>query len=167
METPMKGIEKLQFEYQFLRKGGLSHIGGSAGPIRKNYLHWKGCFIGPKKTPFEGGLYFIEMKFTENYPSDKPKVRMRTKIWHPNIAEDTGEICVDYIKANWNSENNVLGIVDTVFDILEKPNFNSKLNTKCNKETFEKTVIEYKNKYAFQNQEYEWNDWDGEYNKIF
>lgn len=167
MESPMKGIEKLQFEYQFLRKGGLSHIGGSAGPIKKNYLHWKGCFIGPRNSPYEGGLYFIEMKFSENYPNEKPKVRMRTKTWHPNISDKTGEICVDYLKSKWNSENNVLGIVDTIFDLLEKPNFDDKLNGSCDKNSFEKIVLEYKQKYAYENQEYQWDEWNGSYNSIY
>jgi hypothetical protein len=41
METNKKGIEKLQSEFRDLRKNGLSGIGGSAGIVNKNYLHWK------------------------------------------------------------------------------------------------------------------------------
>ena len=92
---------------------------------------------------------------------------MRTKTWHPNISDKTGEICVDYLKSKWNSENNVLGIVDTIFDLLEKPNFDDKLNGSCDKNGFEKIVLEYKQKYAYENQEYQWDEWNGSYNSIY
>ena len=31
----------------------------------------------------------------------KPLARFRTKIWHPNVNVETGEICLDYIKDNY------------------------------------------------------------------
>ena len=89
-----KGISKLQEEHKFIKKSGvLANIGGAAGPINKDYLHWKACFIGPKNTPYEGGLFFIEFKFNSNYPDSGPiDVQMRTKTYHPNIWKSTGHI---------------------------------------------------------------------------
>ena len=153
----MKGIEKLQEERAFLRKGGLSHIGGSAGPIsKKDFLHWQASFYGPKYTPYEGGLFYIEMKFNENYPKEKPEVIMKTKIFHPNINE-SGTICLDYLNSKWTENNNVRGIVDSVCELLAEPNFDSPLNFSIDKINYEKIAKEYTQKYALEDQEINWN----------
>ena len=153
----MKGIEKLQEERAFLRKGGLSHIGGSAGPIsKKDFLHWQASFYGPKYTPYEGGLFYIEMKFNENYPKEKPEVIMKTKIYHPNINE-SGKICLDYLDSKWTENNNVRGIVDSVCELLAEPNFDSPLNFSIDKINYEKIAKEYTQKYALEDQEINWN----------
>lgn len=153
----MKGIEKLQEERAFLRKGGLSHIGGSAGPIsKKDFLHWQASFYGPKYTPYEGGLFYIEMKFNENYPKEKPEVIMKTKIYHPNINE-SGTICLDYLNSKWTENNNVRGIVDSVCELLAEPNFDSPLNFSIDKINYEKIAKEYTQKYALEDQEINWN----------
>lgn len=153
----MKGVEKLQEERAFLRKGGLSHIGGSAGPIsKKDFLHWQASFYGPKYTPYEGGLFYIEMKFNENYPKEKPEVIMKTKIYHPNINE-SGTICLDYLNSKWTENNNVRGIVDSVCELLAEPNFDSPLNFSIDKINYEKIAKEYTQKYALEDQEINWN----------
>jgi ubiquitin-conjugating enzyme E2 D/E len=153
----MKGVEKLQEERAFLRKGGLSHIGGSAGPIsKKDFLHWQASFYGPKYTPYEGGLFYIEMKFNENYPKEKPEVIMKTKIYHPNINE-SGKICLDYLNSKWTENNNVRGIVDSVCELLAEPNFDSPLNFSIDKINYEKIAKEYTQKYALEDQEINWN----------
>ena len=153
----MKGVEKLQEERAFLRKGGLSHIGGSAGPIsKKDFLHWQASFYGPKYTPYEGGLFYIEMKFNENYPKEKPEVIMKTKIFHPNINE-SGTICLDYLNSKWTENNNVRGIVDSVCELLAEPNFDSPLNFSIDKINYEKIAKEYTQKYALEDQEINWN----------
>jgi ubiquitin-conjugating enzyme E2 D/E len=153
----MKGIEKLQEERAFLRKGGLSHIGGSAGPIsKKDFLHWQASFYGPKYTPYEGGLFYIEMKFNENYPKEKPEVIMKTKIYHPNINE-SGKICLDYLNSKWTENNNVRGIVDSVCELLAEPNFDSPLNFSIDKINYEKIAKEYTKQYALEDQEINWN----------
>ena len=89
--------EKLEEEYIYhLEEGPLSDIGGSAGVIDEDILHWKASFIGPTGSFYENGLFIVEMKFTSNYPNEAPKVRMRTQTYHPNIRSD-GKICVNYL----------------------------------------------------------------------
>ena len=155
-----KGIEKLQSEFRELRKDGLSGVGGSAGIINKNYLHWKACFIGPKTSPYNGGLYWIEIKCKEEYPETPPEVIFKTKIWHPNISE-SGSICIEYLN-NWQKTYNIRGIVTSLFDLLGTPNFGSPLNSLTQenhkmKSDFEKKASEYNSKYAIQNQNITWS----------
>ena len=157
MSKKSKGVLNLQAEYKFLRKKDVfSQIGGSAGPIKKdNFLHWTACFIGPINTPYQGGLFYIEMKFDDNYPDSRPEVRMRTPTYHPNIDCTNGHICVDYI-SSWKNTNNVAGIVNVVFDLLSNPNPANGYYS-----TDEKKAANFTSKYAYESQEYDWDKcWD-------
>ena len=54
---------------------------------------WNAIIIGPSDTPYEGGMFIVNIDFSANYPFKAPKVLFKTKIFHPNIKQDTGEIC--------------------------------------------------------------------------
>lgn len=47
---------------------------------------------GPTGTPYEKGFFKIETEF-ENYPFKAPKVRFLTKVFHPNVKTESGELC--------------------------------------------------------------------------
>lgn len=152
------GIERLQLEFREIKKEkGLNQIGGSVGVINKDYKHWRACFIGPQGTPYENGLYYIEFKLKDDYPISKPLARFRTKIWHPNVNVNSGQICLDYIKGNWRPDNTMREAILSIYYILTEPNFNSTLNSEAQKD-YDKVAREYRGKYAYQSQEYNWND---------
>lgn len=161
-----KGQKKLQEEYRFLRKKApLETILGQAAPIKidknkKDFLHWKGSIIGPKNSPYAGGTYFFEMKFTNEYPNIGPiDVRMKTPIYHPNINNSNGHICVQYL-SSWKNTNDIAGIVNTIFDLLDNPNPASSYNSlDINK------AQEFNRKYAMIEQNFDWNNtWDKGWN---
>ncbi|CAK1554201.1 unnamed protein product [Leptosia nina] len=60
-----------------------------------------GEIAGPPDTPYEGGLFKLEIKIPETYPFNPPKVRFITKVWHPNVSSVTGAICLDILKDQW------------------------------------------------------------------
>lgn len=41
--------------------------------------------MGPEQSPYEGGMFKLELFLPEDYPMAAPKVRFLTKIYHPNI----------------------------------------------------------------------------------
>lgn len=67
-----------------------------------NLLHWKGQIKGPVGTPYEGGIFAIDIELPSDYPFVPPKMKYKTKIWHPNISSETGTICLDILKNEWS-----------------------------------------------------------------
>ena len=60
------------------------HSEFSASPVDyNNLLEWKANIFGPKGTPYEGGIWFMNVKFPTDYPFKPPKVEFKTKIYHP------------------------------------------------------------------------------------
>ena len=120
-----KGVEKLKDEYQRYERGSkmLADIGCAFFiPINDDYLHWAGVINGPKNSPYENGRYFFEMKFTNNYPNEGPiDVRMKTPIYHPNINNLDGHICLHYLY-KWKNTYNIAGIALAIFELLFDPN---------------------------------------------
>ncbi len=125
-----KGVEKLKDEYQRYKWGSnpevremLADIGCAFFiPINDDYLHWAGVINGPKNSPYENGRYFFEMKFTNNYPNEGPiDVRMKTPIYHPNINNLDGHICLHYLY-KWKNTYNIAGIALAIYELLFYPN---------------------------------------------
>lgn len=59
---------------------------------------------GPAGTPYSQGLWRLHLKMPADYPKSPPKATFRTKIWHPNVEENTGAVCVDTLKRDWQSK---------------------------------------------------------------
>ena len=58
---------------------------------------------GPQGTPYAGGLFKLHLKIPHDYPKSPPKAAFKTKIWHPNVEESTGSVCLDTLKKDWQS----------------------------------------------------------------
>lgn len=71
-------------------------------PDEANALHWKATIKGPVGTPYEGGIFRIDIQLPNDYPFVPPKMKYDTKIWHPNISSETGTICLDILKNEWS-----------------------------------------------------------------
>lgn len=69
---------------------GIKAVPVAAGDIR----HLKGTIPGPQGTPYEGGIFEIDIVLPKQYPFEPPKMKYLTKIWHPNISSQTGAICL-------------------------------------------------------------------------
>ncbi|XP_047524433.1 ubiquitin-conjugating enzyme E2-22 kDa isoform X2 [Pieris napi] len=69
--------------------------------VSNSWTDLLGEITGPPDTPYEGGIFKLEIKIPETYPFTPPKVRFITKIWHPNVSSVTGAICLDILKDQW------------------------------------------------------------------
>ena len=73
----------------------------SAGPVKDDFYHWRATIIGPEKTPYENGIFNLNIYFPANYPFKPPMINFKTKIYHCNISEN-GSICLDILKDKWS-----------------------------------------------------------------
>ena len=59
---------------------------------------------GPQGTPYSQGLWRLNLKIPEDYPRSPPKAFFRTRIFHPNVDENSGSVCVETLKRDWDSK---------------------------------------------------------------
>ena len=85
--------------------------------------------VGPDGTAYADGIWKVHIKLPSDYPNSAPKATFRTKIWHPNVDDTTGAICVDTLKRDWRPELTVRDILVTISCLLIHPNPDSALNT--------------------------------------
>lgn len=88
---------------------------------------------GPTGTPFEGGLFRIQLHFGADYPRSPPKGYFLTKIFHPNVAPQNGEICVNTLKKDWKPDLGIRHILSVIRCLLIVPNPDSALNEEAGK----------------------------------
>ena len=126
----------------------------SAGPISDNDLFvWQGSIVGPEGSPYEGGIFFLELKFSGEYPFKPPLVSFTTKIYHCNV-HSSGRICLDILKEQWSPALTVEKILLSISSLLTDPNPNNPLSPeiahlmKTNYSQFETTAKQWCEKYA-------------------
>merc|ERR1712194_452932 len=84
--------------------------------------------MGPEGTSYTGGTYKLELFLPEGYPMEPPKVRLLTKIYHPNI-DKLGRICLDVLKDKWSPALQIRTILLSIQALLSAPEPSDPLDT--------------------------------------
>ncbi|TKA49811.1 hypothetical protein B0A49_12286, partial [Cryomyces minteri] len=86
---------------------------------------------GPTSTPYALGLWKLHLEIPPTYPAAPPKAHFRTKIYHPNVDEATGAVCVETLKRDWDAKLTLRDVLVTVSCLLIQPNPASALNAEA------------------------------------
>lgn len=89
----------------------------SAGPKGDNLYEWNSTILGPPKSVYEGGVFFLDIHFPTDYPFKPPKVTFRTRIYHCNVNSQ-GVICLDILKDNWSPALTISKVLLSVCSLL-------------------------------------------------
>eukprot|EP00752_Nemacystus_decipiens_P003591 g3310.t1 len=74
----------------------------SYGPVTDNLFHHQATILGPSGTPFEGGVFFLNITLPADYPFKPPEIRFTTRIWHPNFPVGCPPICLPELMDQWS-----------------------------------------------------------------
>mmetsp|Transcript_47228 Transcript_47228/g.96209 ORF Transcript_47228/g.96209 Transcript_47228/m.96209 type:complete len:155 (+) Transcript_47228:98-562(+) len=95
--------------------------GIAAAPQPHNPRHFMVAIKGPGDTPFEGGIFKLELFLPQGYPMEAPKVRFLTKVYHPNV-DGVGRICLDILKDKWSPALQIRTVLLSIQCLLSAPN---------------------------------------------
>ncbi|POI31397.1 hypothetical protein CIB84_004854 [Bambusicola thoracicus] len=115
--------------------------------------------LGAADTPYEKGIFDLEIVVPERYPFEPPKIRFLTPIYHPNI-DSAGRICLDVLKlppkGAWRPSLNISTLLTSIQLLMVEPNPDDPLMAdisseyKYNKQLFLINAKEWTEKYASQ-----------------
>lgn len=93
----------------------------SAGPLDDDIYHWQATIMGPSDSPYQGGVFYLDIYFPQDYPYKPPKIKFNTKIYHPNI-NSSGGICLDILKDQWSPALTISKVLLSICSLLTDPN---------------------------------------------
>jgi ubiquitin-conjugating enzyme E2 H len=112
-------------------------------------------FYGPTETPFSGGIWKIHVELPDQYPFKSPSIGFMNKIFHPNIDELSGSVCLDVINQTWSPMFDMINIFEVFLpQLLRYPNPSDPLNGEAaallmrHPKEYEQRVKEYVQRYA-------------------
>ncbi|KAI5993076.1 ubiquitin conjugating enzyme 1 [Pisolithus orientalis] len=130
------------------------HSGIKVEPFDSSPFHLKGSFPGPRGTPYEGGVFEVDIVFSESYPFQPPQIEFITKVYHPNISPESGAICLDILQDHWSPTLTIRTALISVQSLLSSPESSDSLDTAAsqhyvrNKDSFDKTARDWTLTYA-------------------
>ncbi|XP_075470065.1 ubiquitin-conjugating enzyme E2 T isoform X1 [Ascaphus truei] len=101
--------------------------------------------VGGSGSPYEGGIFTLEIVVPERYPFEPPKIRFLTPIYHPNIDSE-GRICLDILKmppkGAWRPALNISTVLTSIQLLMSEPNPDDPLMADISSEfKYNKTVF--------------------------
>jgi len=97
--------------------------------VNDSLLEFNVMFHGPKDSPYEGGVWKVHCIIPDGYPYKSPSIGFVNKIFHPNIDETSGSVCLDVINQTWSPMYELLNVFETFLpQLLMYPNPADPLN---------------------------------------
>ncbi|CAD6583353.1 MAG: hypothetical protein TREMPRED_003530 [Tremellales sp. Tagirdzhanova-0007] len=90
-------------------------------PNESNIFSWRATLPGPSGSPYEGGVFEVDIRVPEDYPFSPPHLQFLTKLYHCNVAS-SGAICLDLLKTTWSPALSLYKVILSLSSLLTDPN---------------------------------------------
>ncbi|XP_078593170.1 ubiquitin-conjugating enzyme E2 D4-like isoform X2 [Branchiostoma floridae x Branchiostoma japonicum] len=86
-------------------------------------LHvWEAVIPGPDDSLYKGGKFKIQILLPENYPLAPPIVRFVTPIYHLNVSQSSGQVCLRFLAEDeWVAGGTIEQVLNALFSLLIRP----------------------------------------------
>ncbi|ORY09069.1 ubiquitin-conjugating enzyme/RWD-like protein [Clohesyomyces aquaticus] len=132
-----KSIRRLAADHGSLQRDGLPpnylFPSSSANDPSSDLTSLDVLLAGPPGTPYAAGVWRLHLDIPPTYPTAPPTATFRTRLWHPNIDESSGAVCVETLKRDWVSTLKLRDVLVTISCLLIQPNPASALNEAAGK----------------------------------
>jgi ubiquitin-protein ligase len=102
---------------------------------KSELLVWKVVFTGPANSPYDKGVFELEVDLRQEYPFKHPQVcfgqnvrnkpsvcnvvcfcqvKFATKIYHPNVNRTDGTVCEEMLSHNWSPQTQMKEVLEKV-----------------------------------------------------
>jgi len=145
--------KRLAKELEQLQKSPISYCSIEL-PDDSSLHKWRAKLSGPAGTPYEHGTFLVEFHFPPQYPFKAPDIKFITRIYHPNVRTETGEICNDLINDGWSPTLNVKHCVQVLYNMISNPDVDHPLEVQIatqmmeRPKEFAKTAVKWTKEYA-------------------
>ncbi|KAL2471781.1 NEDD8-conjugating enzyme Ubc12 [Abeliophyllum distichum] len=83
--------------------------------------------IRPDEGYYLGGAFVFSFQIAPIYPHEAPKVKCKTKVYHPNIDLE-GNVCLNILREDWKPVLNINTIIYGLYHLFTEPNHEDPLN---------------------------------------
>eukprot|EP00252_Welwitschia_mirabilis_P008349 TRINITY_DN2014_c0_g1_i2.p1 TRINITY_DN2014_c0_g1~~TRINITY_DN2014_c0_g1_i2.p1 ORF type:complete len:184 (-),score=30.75 TRINITY_DN2014_c0_g1_i2:168-719(-) len=83
--------------------------------------------LRPDEGYYHGGTFWFTFQVSPVYPHDAPKVKCKTKVYHPNIDLE-GNVCLNILREDWKPVLNINTIIYGLYHLFTEPNHEDPLN---------------------------------------
>jgi len=125
----------------------------SAGPVNNNLYDCQASIMGPPRTPYQDGVFFLTINFPQDFPIKPPEVSFKTRIYHPNV-NSKGNLGLDILADQWTPTLTISQVLLSISSLLTVPNLDNALVPEIAKqysnqrEKYNETASEWTKKYA-------------------